>query len=123
MSDIQKYFKSKSITAIEKSFLKQCEKKTESSDFDHNKEDDWAKEKITYENKIVALEHEKKKISLKYEQLKAKHVQLLQLLMQLEKKNQTLELHQVAKTIPIPKLDYVQLQVSISLHILFLIQS
>lgn len=125
MSDIQKYFKSKNITAIEKSFLKQCEKNTESSDLDDNKDDVWAKEKIAYENKITALEHEKKSISLKYENLKTKHVQLLQLLMQLEKKNQTLESRQVTETtpIPIPKLDYVQLQVSNSaqcaLHIYF----
>lgn len=100
------------MTAIEKSFLEQCEEKTKNVELNHNRVDVWAKERVAYENKIIALETEKKSISSKYEQLKAKHVKLLQVLMQLETKNQKLEMHPATETISVPKLDNVQLQVS-----------
>lgn len=96
MSSIRNYFKTNQLNAIEKSFLQQCEEKTEITELDRN-EESWAKEKTAYEDKIIALESEKKNISLKYERLKEKHVHLLQLLMQLETKNQKLELFQAKK--------------------------
>lgn len=116
MSTINQYFKTKKFNAIQQSFLRQCNKTTEctelQTELDCNTDDAWAEQKSVYENKIIALETDKKNISHKYDQLKAKYVQLLQVLLQLEAKNQKLELLQATEKTSTPMINEVQLQVS-----------
>lgn len=88
MSDISKYFKSKKTNSIENSFILQCQQEEEEETKPPN---EWENEKMLLERKIETLQIEKREVLKKYENLKTKHMQLLQLLFKLEKKNQDLE--------------------------------
>lgn len=89
--------KPKNIGAIQKAFLLQANRNKEdeqkvSVDVPKEPSSNWLKEKKILEDKIKAVEYEKQQIQAKYEKLKSKHFGLLQTLLNLEEKNQNLEL-------------------------------
>lgn len=89
MSSLEKYFKSKKSNPIQDEFIRQLEQNKKESDGPENVH---IKEKLKFESKINSLESENRDIKQKYDRLKAKHVQLLQLLLTQEQKIQSLEL-------------------------------
>lgn len=88
MSGLDKYFKSKKSNPIEEEFIRQLEQTKKDS---NGPDDERDKEKQKFESTINSLENENRDIKQKYERLKAKHVQLLQVLLSQEQKIQTLE--------------------------------
>lgn len=89
--------KPKNMGAIQKAFLLQTNRHEENTlkvSIAVQKEppSNWLKEKNILEDKIKALENEKQHIQTKYDKLKTKHVGLLQTLLNLEEKNQNLNL-------------------------------
>lgn len=97
MANIDKFFKAKKINAIEQAFLRQCDlNSNEKGDTNKEREsnevtNDWIKQKSALEDNIKVLNHENKELKLKYEKLKSKHMTLLQVLLGMEAKNQSLE--------------------------------
>lgn len=89
-ADISSFFSSKKSDAIQKAFIREYEKCNEIEE--EADKSSWAFEKNRLENEIKTLRHEKNETITKYEKLKKKHVELLQTLFSLEKKNQDLEL-------------------------------
>lgn len=88
MSGLNKYFKSTKSNPIEEEFIRQLEQAKKDS---NGPDDERDKEKQKFESTINSLENENRDIRQKYERLKAKHVQLLQVLLSQEQKIQTLE--------------------------------
>lgn len=88
---MEKYFKSIKKNPIEEEFLRQCEQTEQSEQRANETQIDWANEKSKLENTIAQLKVEKDNYKNKYDHLKAKHIQLLQVLLKIEEKNQNLE--------------------------------
>lgn len=86
MAEITKYFEEKKISSIEKAFLRQTSDQEEK-----NLAVNWTKEKNILEDALKVSETENREIKLKYDQLKRKHVKLLQVLQELNEKNFKLE--------------------------------
>lgn len=86
MAEITKYFKEKKVSSIEKAFLRQTTDQEEK-----NIAVNWEKEKNILEDSLKVFETENREIKLKYDQLKKKHVKLLQVLQELNEKNFKLE--------------------------------
>lgn len=87
MPQIDKYFKGKKSNSIETAFLRQCEEKENIP-----RQNECTDETNILKNKIEILEIENQDIKKKYENLKSKHISLLQVLLKLEEKNQDLEM-------------------------------
>lgn len=91
---INSIFSVKKSHPIEQAFLRQCEE-VQKECFENEQcvaEQTWAKEKSSLEQRVMVLEFENDKFKSKYEKIKAKHIELLQTLLTLEKKNQNLEI-------------------------------
>lgn len=93
MSNLHAFFKPKKTNAIEEAFLKQCEL-VEKEKIESNAQSKCDEQIIILENVIKTLKTEKEDIHSKYENLKKKHTQLLQVLLKLEVKNEELSLKQ-----------------------------
>lgn len=90
-TNINTYFKTNQCDAIQKEFLRQCQE-IDCSEATNKVELLWPPEKTRLENEIQSLHREKDEIATKYEKLKKKHIELLQTLLNLELKNQEMEL-------------------------------
>lgn len=88
MSGLEKYFKSKKSNPIQEEFIRQYEQQQKET---QEPEEEWMKEKSKLHSTINSLESENRSIKQKYERLKAKHVELLQMLLTKELKIQSLE--------------------------------
>lgn len=95
---INSIFKVKKNDPIEEAFLRQCEELQNDDDKCVPLEDKidnqkiWAKEKSCLEDEIKVLKHDNGNLKRKYENLKVKHMELLKVLLKLEKKNQNQEI-------------------------------
>lgn len=87
MSGINKYFK-KTPNSIEQAFLRQSK-----SNENTEPPSTWTNEKKILEDKIGILQTENQDMRQKYDKLKSKHVKLLQVLFEMEKKHQNLEMN------------------------------
>lgn len=97
---INQLFKKK-VNAIEETFLQELERERESnqnkqSEIEKENESSWLLEKSSMSDVITGLTNENKEIKLKYEKLKTKHIELLQTLFNLEKKNQDMAINMQA---------------------------
>lgn len=92
MSGIQKFFKTKNPNSIQMAFLRQTEEKE-----NVKLQNECTDEQQLLKNKIEILEIENRDLKKKYDNLKSKHVNLLQVLLKLEEKNQLLEMKTKSK--------------------------
>lgn len=88
MSGLEKYFKSTKSNPIQDEFIRQCAEIKKEVNEPKNED---IEQKLKLQSVIDSLKIENREIKQKYERLKAKHVQLLQVLLTQEQKVQNLE--------------------------------